>query len=226
MEEALTNEKPRFYETLSKEDQAEYDRIRAALSSKACRNNRNKRVATFAEMLQAIKQFCIRGDGDDAKRCQVCGVAWLPQAIAINTRQLRILIDKCKSSINGSLQRMGYSALALKNEYNQDLFKEIPSLESNFTEMREWSIRQQNVMTPQPELPVFEHKFSSISMPEIATPSPSFTYEPYQEFKVDENKEKKIESVDDDFYNDEFALAPSFFDESMNDTNDWDSFTF
>lgn len=221
--ETQLNEKPRFYESLSKSDQLEYDRIQGTLSSKACRNNRNKRVATFAEMLQAIKQFCIRGDEDDAKRCLVCGVAWLPRAIAVNTRQLRILMDKCKSSINGSLQRMGYSALALKNEYNQDLFKIIPYLENHFTEMREWSVRQQSAFTPQPELPEFENNFQTKPLSEMTTPMPNYSYQPYEDIKTDIEKEKKLES-DYEFFDDPYALAPSFFDESFNEPNDWEGF--
>jgi hypothetical protein len=105
-------------------------------------------------MLEAIKAFAVRDDEDDWKRCIVCGVIWLPGSIAINTRQLRLLIDKCKSSINGSLQRMGYSSVTSRGDTSKQLIEFVPKLPGNFSELRQWTVRQISAQTPQPAAPV------------------------------------------------------------------------
>lgn len=145
--------KPKYFNLLDEEDQEQYTRLRSTLSSHICRNRRGKRLETFAEMLNAIKTFCIHGDDDDWKRCLVCGVCWLSNGIAINTRQLGLLIDKCKSSINGSLQKMGYSTLQSRSESAGPLIEAIPELKNNFAELREWTVRLFLARTPQPNLP-------------------------------------------------------------------------
>lgn len=145
--------KPKYFNLLNEEDQEQYTRLRSTLSSHICRNRRGKRLETFAEMLNAIKTFCIKGDSDDWKRCLVCGVCWLSNGIAINTRQLGLLIDKCKSSINGSLQKMGYSTLQSRSESAGPLAEAIPELKNNFSELREWTVRLFLARTPQPNLP-------------------------------------------------------------------------
>jgi hypothetical protein len=105
-------------------------------------------------MLDAIKTFAIHDDENDWKRCLVCGVIWLPGSIAINTRQLRLLIDKCKSSINGSLHRMGYSSVTSRGDTSKQLIESVPQLRGNFGELRQWTVRQIGAQTPQPAMPV------------------------------------------------------------------------
>jgi hypothetical protein len=147
--------RPKYIEMLTPSDQEQYNDLRSTLSSQMCRNRRGKRVEGFAEMLSSIQGFCIRHDDDDWKRCLVCGVCWLPNGIAINNRQLSILIDKCKSSINGSLQKMGYSTLQSRNESAESLSNAIPRLKNNFNELREWTVRLFMAATPQPNLPMY-----------------------------------------------------------------------
>lgn len=144
---------PGFYDLLSDSDKEGYNQLRTALSSKNCRNRRNKRLETFSEMLNAIHTYAIRNDDSDWKRCLVCGVLWLSNGIAINTRQMRLLIDKCKSSINGSLHRMGYSAVTCRGDTSNQIVELIPMLKNNFPELRQWTVRQMSTWTPQPTLP-------------------------------------------------------------------------
>lgn len=147
--------KPKFFSMLDDHDQQRYETLRAALSSHICRNRRGKRLETFAEMLNTIRQFCVRGDENDWRRCLVCGVCWVPNGIAVNTRQLGILIDKCKSSINGSLQKMGYSTLQSRGDSAAAVSDAIPCLRDDFSELREWTVRLFCAQTPQPALPLY-----------------------------------------------------------------------
>ena len=126
---------PQYLPLLSESDVALYNNLRESLSSRLCRNRRGHRLEHFNEMLDTIKQFAVRNDEDDWKRCLVCGVVWLSTGIAINTRQLRLLINKCKSSINGSLHRMGYSSFTSRGDTDSELIHKLPMLENNFASM-------------------------------------------------------------------------------------------
>lgn len=162
---------PKFYDILNEDDRQRYCTLRTTLSSNLCRNCRGKRLENFNEMLAAIKSFCMRGDDDDWKRCLVCGVCWLPVGIAINNRQFSLLISKCKSSINGSLQRMGFGTIQSRSESTKVLSDALPLLKDNFVELREWSVRQYVANTPQPTNPIVQ---KPPVLPEpFASPNPS-----------------------------------------------------
>ncbi|OHT16485.1 hypothetical protein TRFO_02766 [Tritrichomonas foetus] len=171
--------KPKHYNLLSESDKHLYTHLRSTLSSHICRNRRGKRIETFAEMLATIQNFCIRGDGDDWRRCLVCGIVWLQNGVAVNTRQLGLLIDKCKSSINGSLQKMGYNTLPNRSDSSEALIEVIPQLRNSFSEVREWTVRLFSAATPQPNLPNFHvhtnHAFASPAPHHSGNTSNNFT---------------------------------------------------
>jgi hypothetical protein len=156
MTEQENQEPPHFFNLLSACDQDRYNALRAALSSSDCRNNRNQRLDKFQEMLSVIREFCEHSHEDRAARYLVCGVCHLGEGIAINIRQLRLLLNKCKSSINGSFQRMGWIGLPLKDGTLDEFLSKIPFLRTNFGELREWSVRGYRPFSPQAQ------KFSQI----------------------------------------------------------------
>jgi hypothetical protein len=172
-----------------------------------CRNRRGKRLEGFSELLGSIRSFCIRNREDDWKRCLVCGVCWLPSGLAINNRQLSLLINKCKSSINGSLQKMGYSTLQSRTESTGALCDSIPLLRDNFNELREWTVRFFVAATPQPTLPVYSVK----TIFPFQSPAPSqyhnFAIRPRQTAAAP--PEPRARSWGDG----EFALTPAFLDD-------------
>jgi hypothetical protein len=89
---------PEFFDGLSTSDQAGYLALQADLSRDELRYNRFHRFDTLQLIFDATRAFCLRGGGHDGLRCAVCGIAWLPGGeLALNTRQLRILIAKSKS---------------------------------------------------------------------------------------------------------------------------------
>ncbi|KAH0792742.1 potassium/sodium hyperpolarization-activated cyclic nucleotide-gated channel 1 [Histomonas meleagridis] len=221
---------PKYFETLSPEDQEEYKKLRAILSSKDCRNNRGQRLTKFSEMLSAIQKFCIRNDQNDSNRCLVCGICWLPNGIAINTRQLRLLIDKCKSSINGSLQRIGFSAVSMKDDSYNKLYAVIPQLKNNYKETREWSIRQTTFSTPQAEIPVFtpDQKYMfptpAPTFPQVQTPQPNMAQLGMSNNSFDPDYQNETIPPEVDDWNDPFCLTPSFVFDDSQGYNDDDQF--
>ncbi|EAX97353.1 hypothetical protein TVAG_293580 [Trichomonas vaginalis G3] len=130
------------WEKLSLRDREGYLELRTMLTSPACKNRRNKSVETFVDVVETIKAFVMRDDSDDLQRGIVCGMYWVGEDLAINTRQLRILLQKCKSSINGSLQMIGYASPTDANEASSILNKLFPFWKDNFKEMRQWTIRR------------------------------------------------------------------------------------
>jgi hypothetical protein len=206
--------RPKFYDLLSTVDQDQYNELRSSLSSQMCRNRRGKRLEGFSEILGSIRSFCIRNKDDDWKRCLVCGVCWLPSGIAVNNRQLSVLIDKCKSSINGSLQKMGYSSFQSRHESTGALYDSIPLLRNNFNELREWTVRFFIAATPQPALPIysvntlfpFQSPMSSQYQTFVMPPRrPLVPAVPPTPLLLPEPRPKT-------WGDDEFALTPAFLD--------------
>jgi hypothetical protein len=132
---------PDFWHLLSEQDQVDYINLRETLNASACQRNRGHRIEAFDAVLDAIRHYVERGDDNDWRRALVCGFCWTDAVVAINTRQLRLLISKCKSSINGSLQRLGYFTNPAHSESWRLLFQKIPFLMDHYNELRQWSLR-------------------------------------------------------------------------------------
>jgi hypothetical protein len=105
------------------------------------KSRRHARLLSFQEMLDAIQLFVVQKDENDALRGLVCGIYWFDHGIAINIHQLRSLIPKCKSSINGSLQRLGFTVNLRHADANSALTRIFPTLRNNASELRKWTIR-------------------------------------------------------------------------------------
>jgi hypothetical protein len=134
--------RPRFFEKLSAHDQAEYEALRGALWSPSCKNRRNKGNETFQEVLESLRRYVLRDDLDGNIRGLVCGILWLDRGIAINTHQLSIVTNKCKSSLNGSFQSLGYGTIPSGADVGPEIVKVFPFMKGQFALLRQWTIRQ------------------------------------------------------------------------------------
>ena len=132
---------PQFWEYMNEADREAFNHMRTALSSPACKHRRHHSTELNHEILNWIKKFVVRNDQDDWRRALVCGICWMPDGIAINTRQLRILLSKCKSSINALFQNLGYHTIPASNEFASSLVRIFPNLKDNFPELRKWTPR-------------------------------------------------------------------------------------
>ena len=134
---------PNFWWLISEADRVGYSYMRTFIKNYPEKNQRNKRISSFTEMLKVIRHYAIRGDNSDANRCLVCGILWLPGAIAINTHQLGFLLSKCKSSINGSLQILGYKETMKRKNASDLISNSLTAIRNNRGELRKWTIRCQ-----------------------------------------------------------------------------------
>lgn len=145
---------PKYYELLNNDDKNTYKHLRNLLSAPSCKNRKNKSYQTFCEIMDLLKAFIIRNDPNaDWRRGVACGIYWIENpifshankkvsTIAINIRQLTLMTSKCKSSINGLLQQMGYIMPVQGTEASSTLITVFPFLKNNFQELRQWTIRQ------------------------------------------------------------------------------------
>jgi hypothetical protein len=134
---------PKYWDLLSSDDQHLYITLQETVSAPTRKNRRNRSLQTFGEIIDAIKSFVIRNDSDDWKRSLVCGICWLSAdgPIGINTRQLRLLVSKCKSSINGSFQLLGFGNVSTGTDCSVSISRIFPVLRHNFSELRQWTLR-------------------------------------------------------------------------------------
>ncbi|EAY11697.1 hypothetical protein TVAG_487990 [Trichomonas vaginalis G3] len=173
------NENPIFFDLLSREDKRAYSTLRADLWSLENKFKRNKRLSSLQKSIDQIREFCIRNDSDDWKRCMVCGIVWLGDDIAINIRQLKLLVNKCKSSINGALLKMGFESSTAKNDGFKKLLDFMPSLRGNFSEQRMWTIRRMTPSNPVMFTPIPQH----IEVPQFGF-DPAFSQTPQPLLKL------------------------------------------
>lgn len=136
------HEDPLFIDLLSDDDKNKYNELREQFSSPKYKNRRNKSNNVFKNMIRSINTFINKDNNDVYKRSLVCGIVWINDMIIINTHQLRILIDKCKSSINGSFQSIGYEALPSGEEYINHIISLYPFMKNNYSELRQWTARK------------------------------------------------------------------------------------
>lgn len=135
---------PEFIDILSSEDRKLYEELQQNVGSPDYRYNRNRRLSTLRDILDYIRDYCERDDIDAWKRYLVCGICWMKDCIAINTRQLRLLISKSKSAINGAFAKMGYVTVPTKGIEESLLLDAIPFLSGHYPELRQWTIRKMN----------------------------------------------------------------------------------
>jgi hypothetical protein len=157
---------PRLLWSLSISDKYLYTCLRSSIFSNAAKSPRNSRVNTFGDILDTIKTFVCRNDKEDRIRGMFCGVFWLRDGIAINVHHLRHLVPKCKSSINGSLQKLGFTMNVGRSQCAQEISKLFPILKDNAAELRKWTIRKK----PGAVTSAFGHTRFEISLEGLSRP--------------------------------------------------------
>lgn len=133
---------PNYFNELTEEEKSEYLDIRQRLSMPGCKNRRNKSNETFKDIIKTIEKFVRRNPEREIARSLVCGIVWLDNGIAINTHQLSLITNKCKSSINGSFQSLGYGTTPTGTESSTELIAKFSFMKKNFAELRQWTVRK------------------------------------------------------------------------------------
>jgi hypothetical protein len=135
------NNQPNHWSILSERDQLRYRQLQQSIVPLCFRTTRGEVSMKFQIILMLIKRYTNRHDDDDWKRCFVCGVVWLENVIAVNTRQLSKLTDKSKSSINFGFQAIGYKTVTMSPTQASEMISRFPLFSSDSNEIHQWTIR-------------------------------------------------------------------------------------
>jgi hypothetical protein len=123
-------------------DQADYLQLVNFFAYSDDRNKRYLGMSTFAKHLEMIHSFVCRGDSCDSIRGVLCGIEFGDHSFLINTRQLKRLMFRSKSCMNGCFQRLGYSVCRPSRDL-PSLFAEIvPGCGPHFFTARQWCVRK------------------------------------------------------------------------------------
>ena len=139
-EYSIEYNQPAFWSILDNSDQQKYKKLRDEISILAKQNRNKETPQLFQKELNMIKAFCVQGDEKDYERMVVCGIIFhFPSVIAIHIQQLKILMSKCKSSINNFLKKLGYKTI--QQGLTQDISCKSAILQSP-CESKKWTIRE------------------------------------------------------------------------------------
>jgi hypothetical protein len=93
----------------------------------------------------------------------VTGIAFAGPFICVNTRLLKSFLGRCKSSINGGFQQLGYVAIRTKTKAHACILAIMRSLANDSNVMRQWSVRSASPAA----LVCFVSSFPVSNLPEV-----------------------------------------------------------
>lgn len=157
---------PKYFERLSIDDQCRYMQLREDISKSFLQSKNAKICDNFQNVFDLIRGYVNREPSSENDRALVCGIMWVDDKIIINTRQLQLVIGKCKSSINNGIQTIGYVSMPTSADIAVVIGRRFPFLKNSFAELRQWTVRRLSVShqlppPPPPPLPAVEHHFDA-----------------------------------------------------------------
>jgi hypothetical protein len=156
----------RAWTSLSQTDKERYMRLRSKfLAAFQESKSRGKGLSdsAFCSEVQAVINFTESSDTNREERSIVAGLACCGPYVAVNNRQLKRLTGRCKSSINGSFQQIGYSGIRAAAKSRESVLSLVPSLRTDAGALRQWTARFSDnpVLTTPDRPPEFESGQSS-----------------------------------------------------------------
>jgi hypothetical protein len=130
-----------YWNSLSQEDKTEFLKLRNRLHQNQKTSVKDRRLVSFSNEMLAILGFLERSDSCHEQRSILVGVSFAGPFICVNTRQLKSFLGRCKSSINGSLQQLGYIAVRTKSKARACVLSVMPSLANERNLLRQWTVR-------------------------------------------------------------------------------------
>ena len=156
----------------------------------------------LSTIVPKIKEFCLRGEKEDSKRCYVCGISWFSDAVAINQDQLHILTGLSKPTINYEFRKMGFINPVPYPMAQELILQLYPFLSKRTFEISKWKVLQFSAMSPI-QTPMIMH---DISPSGFQTPQPDIP----KTFIHSATPPPTSNS----FYDDPFCLPPLFLFEN------------
>lgn len=196
----MTNELvPDYVNYLREDDKQEFIELRKMFTSEDYNFFEQNQ---FCEIMDIIKDYSVRNNDDDPRRCLVCGLCWTNTGLGVNSSHLTYLTGQPKSTINNELNNLNYQPSIFSNE----VIIKIPILQGNFRELRLWSFRKNPT--------AIVNNINNYRLSRSETPKPhtkmSILFEStfsYEQFNIYEFQSIPSDNATtDSFYNDIFVL--------------------
>ncbi|OHT05588.1 hypothetical protein TRFO_26584 [Tritrichomonas foetus] len=130
-----------YWSKLSQEDKNEFQRLRAHFHQSQKVSSKDPRLVSFSNELHSVLKFIERSEQGRECRTILTGVAFAGPFICVNTRLLKSFLGRCKSSINGSFQQLGYVAIKTKSKARSCVLAIMPTLINDQNILRQWTVR-------------------------------------------------------------------------------------
>jgi hypothetical protein len=131
----------RSWAILSNQDKQTYLNLRSKFVQPARPHQKDRNSIVFRSEVHSIIDYIDSSVPGREHRSIICGLLVADPFICVNNRQLKHLIGRCKSSINGSFQQIGYMAVKTKDKARQCTKVLIPSLATDPGQLRQWTVR-------------------------------------------------------------------------------------
>ena len=154
---------PFYWNKLSHEERAEFIKLKNGFKQDQKMSCKDRRIVTFRKELLLVLRFLERSQENMEFRAVLVGVAFAGPVVCVNTRQLKSFLSRCKSSINGSFQQLGFAALRTKAKARSCVLAVLPSLQDHQEILRQWTVRY----TSDDASFCFVSSFSHLSCPKI-----------------------------------------------------------
>jgi hypothetical protein len=129
-----------FWNQLSPDDKSEFIRLRSSFHETQKTSSKDRHSITFQRELNIAFQYVERQLEHIDARAILTGVCFAGPIVCVNNRQLKSFLGRCKSSINGSFQQLGFTALRSKSKARDCVMAVLPALRGSPI-ARQWTAR-------------------------------------------------------------------------------------
>lgn len=140
--QTLISSLPLYWQLLDRTDLEDYLKLKYLLEEDQGKSCKGERFDFFSQRLEQIKAYICKDEANKWKRSLVCGIIFLKNGIAINIQNFKILLSRCKSSINGSLQQLGYNTSQSNLAMSEEIKQQIPLFSNSPVELKRWTFRE------------------------------------------------------------------------------------
>jgi hypothetical protein len=103
--------------------------------------SKDVRMASLRRELLLVLSYLERSADNMEARAILAGICFVGPAVCVNTRQLKSLLGRCKSSINGCFKQLGFVAVRTKAKARGFIAAALTSLKDRPEMIRQWTVR-------------------------------------------------------------------------------------
>jgi hypothetical protein len=165
---------------------------------------KDRRLDTFPRDLMLAISYIERSPTNTEARAILVGLCFIGPCVCVNTRQLKTFMARCKSSINGSFQQLGYVLIAARAKARECVLASLPALRAHREVMRQWTAR----FVSETARHCFLSSFPAARLPEIGMK------DLYTEQKLRNPTPRPIADTREDADLQDLSFPPAFTDQA------------